>query len=246
MQQAEELYREGKLTEAIASLQSLLRDRPSEKRARNFLFELLCFAGEFERARKQLAVLADDSQGSRYGIAFYLAALGGEMERQAYYDERDSAAPPSSPESVPVKGTVDGKPFTGLRDLDPRLGASLEFVAAGKYHRLAFRYLKRVEIAKPERVRDLYWLPATIETTSDLGGGMEYPSILIPVLYPHTYLIDDDQTRLGRATEWAADEAGREVPCGQRILIFGDEEAPLVSIRSIEFEPAGQDVTGDA
>src|SRR3954452_2729171 len=106
MQHAEELYREGKLTEAIASLQALLRDHPGEKRARNFLFELLCFAGEFERARKQLAVLADDSQGSRYGIAFYLAALSGEMERQAYYEGGESAAAPTpSPDAEPVKGT---------------------------------------------------------------------------------------------------------------------------------------------
>ncbi|MCU1232312.1 MAG: virulence protein SciE type [Candidatus Solibacter sp.] len=248
MQQAEELYREGKLTEAIGSLQSFLRDHPSDKRARNFLFELLCFAGEYERARKQLAVLADESQGSRFGIAFYLAALSGEVERQAYYEEpaADGQASPASPPSSTsnsIAGSWNGKPFHGIRDMDARLGESLEFLAAGKYHRLPFRYLKRLQIEPPVKVRDLFWLPATIETTADLGA-MEYPSILIPVLYPHTYLLDDDQTRLGRATEWAAGEDGREMPCGQRILLFGEEEAPLLSIRTIEFD--AQDPSGDA
>jgi len=250
MQQAEELYREGKLTEAIGSLQAFLRDRPSDKRARNFLFELLCFAGEYERARKQLTILADDSQGSRFGIAFYLAALSGEVERQAYYEpdadaaaENGAAAP--SPNPHPITGTRNGNRFTGIRDMDSRLGESLEFLAAGKYHRLAFRYLKKLQIEAPKHARDLVWLPASMETNAELGA-TEYPSILIPALYPHTYLIDDDQTRLGRATGWAAGEDGREVPCGQRGLVFGDEEAPLLSIRSIEFDaPAGQDVTGD-
>jgi type VI secretion system protein ImpE len=250
MHQAEQLYREGKLTEAIGSLQAFLRDNPSDKRARNFLFEMLCFAGDYERARKQLSILADDSQGSRFGIAFYLAALSGEEQRQAYY-EPDAAAAANgastpSPTSNPITGSWNGKRFTGIRDMDSRLGESLEFLAAGKYHRLAFRYLKRLEIAPPAHARDLVWLPATMETNAELGA-MEYPSILIPVLYPHTYLIDDDQTRLGRATGWAAGEDGREVPCGQRVLLFGDEEAALLSVRSIEFDvPAGQDVTGDA
>jgi type VI secretion system protein ImpE len=251
MHQAEELYREGKLTEAIGSLQSFLRDHPSDKRARNFLFELLCFAGEYERARKQLAVLADESQGSRLGIAFYLAALNGEVERQAYYEEPavdQAKSPAPSPESQPVTGSCNGKPFRGIRDMDPRLGESLEFLAAGKYHRLAYRYLKRLEISAPARVRDLFWLPATMETSAELGG-MEYPQVLIPALYPHTYLIDDDQTRLGRATEWAADETGREVPCGQRMLVIGGEEVPVISIRSLEFDTSAvesQEAAGNA
>src|SRR3954469_16288858 len=103
MHQAEELYRAGKLTEAIGSLQNYLRDHPSDKKARSFLFELLCFAGEWQRARKHLAILGEQSNESKYGIAFYLAALGAEEERQAFYDGGGAPAPTDvSPAPAPA------------------------------------------------------------------------------------------------------------------------------------------------
>jgi type VI secretion system protein ImpE len=249
MRQAEELYRESKLTEAISSLQALLREHPSEKKARNFLFELLCFAGEFERARKQLSILAEDSNESRMGMAFYFAALAAEMERQTYYGDRaspqteDTSGAPSGA-SEGLSGSFNGKPFSSIRDLDARLGPALEFLAAGRYHRIALRNLSRLEIAEPKRLRDLYWLPANAQTAESLGAE-ELDSILIPVLYPHTYLFDDDQTRLGRTTDWALADDGAEIPCGQRILLIDGVEVPLLQVRSLEFGPPGEgDRTG--
>src|SRR6266481_6109993 len=45
---AKELYREGKLTAAIQALGAELRDNPTDAQRRTFLFELLCFAGEYD------------------------------------------------------------------------------------------------------------------------------------------------------------------------------------------------------
>jgi type VI secretion system protein ImpE len=238
MQQAECLYRDGKLAEAIGNLQTYLRDHPSEKKARNFLFELLCFAGEFERARKQLAILAEGSKESQVGATYYLAALAGETERQSYYLNLTAAeSPPVAGELL--RGTVDGRRFEGIADLDARLGQSLEFLASGSYHRLPFRHLKRLELTQPTRVRDLYWLPANAETTAELGS-QPLESILIPVLYPQTYLFDDDLTRLGRTTDFAQAEDGSEIPCGLRIWVIGGEEVPILSVRNLEFDAAGE------
>jgi type VI secretion system protein ImpE len=241
MRQAQDLYRDGKLTEAIASLQAYLREQPGEKRARSFLFELLCFAGEFDRARKQLMVLAEDSNDTRLGVSFYLAALTAESERQSWYDEVPAS---ETADGNTVAGECNGKRFQGIQDLDNRLGGALEFLAAGKYHRIAFRNLKRVEMAAPTRVRDLYWRTANAETTEELGSS-ELSSILIPVLYPHTYLFDDDLTRLGRTTDFALSAAGAEIPCGQRMLTIGREQIPLLEIQSIEFDGVGQEETGN-
>jgi len=58
---ARELYQAGKLNEAIQSLQAELRDYPTDAARRTFLFELLCFAGEYDRAEKQWDVLAGES-----------------------------------------------------------------------------------------------------------------------------------------------------------------------------------------
>lgn len=233
MNQAQELYREGKLTEAIASLQTYLRDRPGEKTARSFLFELLCFAGEFDRARKQLSILAEGSKESGLGAAFYLAALAGETERQAWYDNAPGTKAPASGD--PVNGCLDGKPFAGIRDIDPRMGESLELFAAGNYHRISLRNLKAITFDPPARVRDLYWRTAAIETSAEMGSS-DLDSILVPVLYPQTWLFDDDLTRLGRTTDFAPSGAGFEVPFGQRIFEMGGRQVPILEIRRIEFD----------
>jgi predicted component of type VI protein secretion system len=47
-----ELYCQGRLNDAIQALSAELRDHPTDTRRRTFLFELLCFAGEYERADK--------------------------------------------------------------------------------------------------------------------------------------------------------------------------------------------------
>jgi type VI secretion system protein ImpE len=231
---AQDLYREGRLAEAIASLQAHLRDQPGDQRARSFLFELLCFAGEFDRARKQLLAFAQDSNDSRLGVTFYFAALTAETERQAWYEDGSASEP--APEGD-VSGVCNGRPFRGISDLDGRLGGSLEFLAAGKYHRIAFRNLKRIEMSPPTRVRDLYWRTARAETSAQLGSS-EIDSMLVPVLYPHSYLFDDDRTRLGRTTDFALSAAGVEIPCGQRILVVGGEQIPLLEIHSLEFDPS--------
>jgi len=54
-----ELYQAGRLNDAIKALSAELRDNPTDTKRRTFLFEMLCFAGEYDRADKQLEVLAE-------------------------------------------------------------------------------------------------------------------------------------------------------------------------------------------
>jgi type VI secretion system protein ImpE len=236
MDQARELYRDGKLTEAISCLQLWLRDHPGDRSARSFLFELLCFAGEFERARKQLVVLGQESGESHLGVAFYLSALTAEVERQGWYGAPEDDAPYPLPDELgaPQTGTWNGQPFAGIRDLDGRLGGKFEFLAAGKYHRVDFKNIRRVEFVPPARLRDMYWRSATLTFSDELNA--TEAEILVPALYPATFLFDDDQTRLGRTTDFALNEAGEEVPCGQRVLILGKEEVPIMDLQVLELD----------
>jgi len=55
-----------------------LRDNPTDTRRRIFLFELLCFAGEYDRAEKQLDVLAQSGPEAATGALLYRAALAAE------------------------------------------------------------------------------------------------------------------------------------------------------------------------
>src|SRR5580692_5810444 len=47
---AKTLFEDGKVREAAKELTAYLRDRPADMAQRTFLFELLCFSGDFARA----------------------------------------------------------------------------------------------------------------------------------------------------------------------------------------------------
>ena len=79
---AQELYRAGKLDEAIEVLGAEVRDNPMDAQRRAFLFELLCFAGSYDRAEKQLSVLSQGGRDAEMGALIYHSALHAERLRQ--------------------------------------------------------------------------------------------------------------------------------------------------------------------
>src|SRR5450759_3191680 len=106
----EDLFRVGKLDEAIRMLSSELRDDPSNLKKRTFLFELLCFAGEYDRAEKQLDLLGDDNQDAMLASLLYRGALHAEKTRQEMF--RDGTLPQTSAravESANVSGSLNVK-----------------------------------------------------------------------------------------------------------------------------------------
>src|SRR6516164_979828 len=100
----QELYRAGRLSEAIKALGAELRDNPTDVRRRTFLFELLCFAGEYERADKQLEVLAQAGPQSEMGVLLYRSALFAERQRQDLFERGESASAQSEEDDSPGRG----------------------------------------------------------------------------------------------------------------------------------------------
>ena len=129
------------MREACQALTTHLREHPSDTALRTFLFELLCFSGEFTRAEKQLAVLASGSADRETGAIVYYAALHAERTRHELFEKE--AFPADSPASPP--GELNGRPFNELRDADPDIGARLEVFAAGSYVWLPFEHVDSVE-----------------------------------------------------------------------------------------------------
>ena len=112
------LYREGKLREAIKALGEELRSNPLDARRRTFLFELLSFAGQYDRAEKQLDLLAGANREAAAGTLLYRSALHAERTRQSMFANHET--PPVKQE--PVHGGVwNGKPFREFGDSDPRI-----------------------------------------------------------------------------------------------------------------------------
>ena len=229
---AEELLRAGRLDEAIASLGAELRLKPADAQRRTFLFELLCFAGAHERAQKQLEVVAGASKEARLGALLYLAALNAEQTRQEMFTQQ--TFPLGGPPVRPVAGTLNGRPFQALEDADPRIGPRLEVFAAGRYLWLPFAHIASVRIAPPKRLRDLLWIPAVVKPAPEMQT-LELGEVLLPAIAPLSWQHPDPAVRLGRVTEWVADDDGRAIPVGQKLLLVDGEEVSLLEVRELDF-----------
>lgn len=225
---AKELYQAGKLDAAIQALAPELRDNPTDTRRRTFLFELLCFAGEFDRAEKHLALLADGSADAATGALLYRSAMAAERTRRELFQKAEFPPAPDGP----VRGTLNGKPFESLEDADPRIGSRLEIFAAGEYLWLPLAHVASIRMEPPKKLRDLLWAPAWIRTGPAFQG-KEIGEVLVPALSPFSFRHSDDAVRLGRSTVWE-EQPGGAVPFGLKMLSVDGEDFPILEVRSIE------------
>lgn len=232
---ADGLLREAKLDEAIEALGAELRSHPDDAQRRTFLFELLCFAGQHDRAERQLDVLAQRSREARMGGLLYLGALQADRTRQQMFLE--GARPTGDGAPPPVSGTLNGRSFRTLTDADPRIGGRLEAFAAGRYMWIPFAHVASVRMAAPKRLRDLLWPSAVVRA----GAGqrdLELGEVLLPALTPLAWQHAEGAVRLGRVTEWSALDDHTEVPIGQKLWLVDGDEFPFLELRELDIAPA--------
>lgn len=131
---------------------------------------------------------------------------------------------------------LDGEPaahsdFEWLCDGDARIGAVLELFTPSGYAWLPLPAVRRIKFSRPQHLVDLLWAPAEIELHD--GRGL---SALVPVRYPGVLDGLDDDTALGRRTDWqplAGDDQYAGI--GQRTLISEAGDHSLLDLRRIEF-----------
>ena len=225
------LYREGKLREAVTALGDELRSNPLDAKRRTFLFELLLFAGEFDRAEKQLDIIGGATPGAAAGTLLYRSALHAERTRQAMFINKET---PVSKQNIVHGGLCNGKDFAEFRDADPRIGANLEVFIAGSYTWIPIHYLRRLEIEPPAGLRDLVWARARVETSADFRL-QELGEVLLPVICPLSYKHEDESLRLGRESAWEEDETYGEIPYGAKMMTVDGVDIPLLDIRSLSW-----------
>lgn len=231
---ADELLRAGQLDEAIESLGVELRGNPADTQRRTFLFELLCFAGEHERAEKQLGMLGGGSREARLGALLYQAALHAERTRQEMFQQH--SYPTTGPTPPAAAGTLNGRPFRSLVDADDRIGARLEVFAAGQYLWIPFAHLASVRMSAPKRLRDLLWAPAVVRPGPAFQS-RELGEVLIPAVAPLSWQHPDAAVRLGRLSEWVALQDETEAPMGQKLLLVDGDEVPILELRELDITP---------
>lgn len=232
---ARELFQAGQLDAAIDALGVEVRDNPTDTQRRTFLFELLCFAGQYGRAEKHLDVLAQAGPQSGMGALLYRSALHAGLTRDRMFREDAVPQAPASPRDV--SGTLNGAPFASLADADPRIGPRLEVFAAGQYTLLPFEHIASLRMQPPKRLRDLLWPPAVLKTGPSFKG-LDLGEVIIPALTPLSTEDANDHVRLGRLTEWHELANGTPVPVGQKMLLVDGDEFPILEVRELDIAPA--------
>jgi len=234
---ARELYQAGRLTDAVKALSAEVRDNPTDPNRRTFLFELLCFAGEYERADKQLEVLGEKGPDSELGVMLYRSALFAERQRHDLF-ERGQLPPEQEESGADRAGQANGKEFAYFADADPRIGPRLEIFAAGNYLLLPLEHVASIQIPPPQKLRDLIWTPAVVRTTPSFKG-TELGEVLLPVLAPFSWRHPDEAVRLGRMTVWEKPNGLEyQVPFGQKMWQVDEEDISFLELRSLEFNSA--------
>jgi len=257
---AKELLEAGHLSAAIEQLNQDVKAHPADGRLRTFLFELLCFAGDYGRAERQLDVIARESANAEVGAQFYRNALAAEKARLGLFRDgglpqflfeppgyaalhlealdllrkerpKDAGRLLEASEDVRAAraGRLDGGAFDDFHDADDVLAPFLEVIVHDRYIWLPFEQISHLSISPPKRLRDLIWIPATVESGAGSVG-----EVLVPVLYVASSEHPDDRVRLGRMTEWKA--AGNlALGAGQRVFMVDDDERAVLEVREVAF-----------
>src|SRR5437868_859806 len=82
---ATEFFTAGRLGAAIETQTGKVKTTPTDQPARLFLFELFAFAGELDRARRQLDLLRYDAPQHSAAVEQFRGALDAETRRRAVF-----------------------------------------------------------------------------------------------------------------------------------------------------------------
>lgn len=254
---AEALLQGGDIAGARAALAAQLRMEPRDTKARQFFWQLIALAGEWEKAGTQLQALSTAEPKAMMMAGVYNQALAAMMVREAVWAGKERpqsivgtepwveglldglhAATVQAPDAesriaaaldaAPAsKGSLNGAPFEWIADADQRFGPMLEVIVGDQYGFLPFAAVRRVVAKGPEDLRDLIWMSVDIELRSG-----QTSAAMLPVTYPGTGASGQPQLMLARATDWRM-ESGVEAGLGQHLLTSDDPEAGILELRQL-------------
>jgi type VI secretion system protein ImpE len=257
---ANDYYGSGQLRDAIQAQTAAVKADAADQGKRTFLFELLAYAGELDRARRQIDALRSDDLGREAAVMSYRKLLDAEAARRRLF--REGVAPrflADPPQHVRLRLEA-----VGLLREDRQAEAAEVLARAvectpsvkGTLNGNAFEGLRDADdlLAGVLEVfaQDAYfWVP--LEQVEALAlNAPKYPrdllwpparlevkgaaggDVFLPALYPGSHEHPDDLIKLGRKTDWVQKAQGPVLGVGQRTFLVGEEAVSLLEWRSLE------------
>lgn len=263
---AQQLWKDGRLDEAVEAQIAEVRSHPGDADRRYFLFALLCLQGELDRAARQLDALGVGDPKLQGTAVVYRNLLESEAHRRAAWaGQARPVLPPGAPPSLAARADAMAALAAGRADEAAGRLASAgedEADASGEcngktFHALAdtdevlgpslevfaggrFLLLPFAQVRSVELEEPRHLLDLVwIPATLQMADGMD-AEVHLPVLYEGTHAATNSPVRLGRGTEWY-DAGGAVRGRGQKVLSLGngDEERAFLEIRALTFAAPG-------
>lgn len=271
MTQAKGLFDAGKLGAAIEALLGEVKANPTDAPRRTFLFELLCFAGEWDRAERQLDVLGHQSTQAELGVAVYRNVIKAERDRQRLVSDGLQPHFLSEPPAYvdmhldAINRLREGNVEQARRALDiaeeerPAFAGRLDGKPFQDFRDYDDLFGPVIELI----VQDKYtWLPIEHVVRLDIEPPKQLRDLLwiganietedkslkafLPTLYPGSAAHENEMVRLGRMTDWKELGAEFYLGAGLHLLAVDGEEKALLEVRSVEFGTTEGEAEGEA
>lgn len=255
-----ELYQQGKLQEAIDAQIQAVKSKPADQALRLFLFELFAFAGEFDRARKQMDVLKFEEPELLAAAVNYRNCLESEITRRKVFKE--GVAPQflkEPPEHMKLRlealQQIRTGDLTGAKaTLDRAEAVTPE--AKGVLNGKPFTSLRDWDdlfgpVLEVFAKGNYFWVPYE-EIELIASNAPKFPrdllwlpanlqlkdgpsgEVWLPAIYPGSTETADPLVKLGRKTD-LIEADGAPVRCvGLRTLFVDDGDTTLLEIRQLD------------
>jgi type VI secretion system protein ImpE len=265
--EAKELIRAGKLAEARKLLTEEVRKFPGDSGKRTLLFQVLAFSGEWAKAQSHLETIATQDSKKETGVQVFKNLIAAEKQRgevlrirqrpsflpgpppyaEEYFAARQKVEEKKIREAAEdfarieaaqpiVSGTLDAAAFAGFMDTDSFLRRFLEAMVYERYVWVPIESIRELMIDVPKTLFDLLWIPARIVTWEGLNI-----QCYLPVLYPESFLHEDERVKLGRMTDWVPLGGPFTRGVGRHVFQIGQEEKSILEIREVQFKPSGSE-----
>ena len=257
----EQYLQQGELQECLNSIQDNIRADASNVKSRVFLFQLLAVLGSWDRAAKQLDVIAKMDDGALAMVHAYRAAIECERFREEVFSGKADPVFMGEPKEWQALMVQALKSLAEAKDnaSESLINRALELAPtiSGSINGEPFEWIADADSRLGPMLEvfvdgQYMWVPFTnilrleVEEPEDLRDVVWMPAhiqwqtegesfVLIPTRYPFSAKQDDDSA-LSRKTEWDQKGENSYIGFGQRLLVTDVNDYPIMDVREMHFD----------
>ncbi len=259
---AKDNFKDGRLLDAREQLIEEVKSSPADIDKRTFLFQVLVFCGELNKAERHLDIIVAQDPDRETGVQVFKNLLSWENERMEIFrcNNRPSFLPKSP---LYIESFYEGlenlrnKKMNEAKEVLGRVEAQLPEIS-GTVNGKNFTGFRNTDIFVSlfmeafnqdgyvcvpfEEIKELSIAsPKTLFDLLWISAHLttrdgDVMNCYLPVLYNGSFAHRDERVRLGRVTDWESLGEIFSKGSGQHIFQVGEEEIPILEIRDVVFD----------